>query len=187
MNNADIVCLACYQNGGAFECIHIENIAIRAYKIAPEKFSWKHYPERIDLRTVQYALKDEALRDGARIQGNLREGYQLTPTGLKWAEEFSKSIQDTTEPKAISATSNQIDAERHRIRNTEAFKKIVKGDHESLMPRDFEAFLRINEYFPPNLRAERIAKIKNVVHGDSQLEWVWNTLYEKFGEHDNAE
>lgn len=182
MNNADVVCLACYQRGGALDRIDIEYIAVSAYKIAPEKFSWKHYPERIDLRTVQYALKDETNRDTARIQGNLREGYQLTPTGLHWAEEFSNSIPETTEPTVKAAASNQLNAERHRLRNTVAFKKIVKGNQESLMPRDYEAFLRINEYFPPHLRAERIAKIKNVVYGDAQLESVWNTLYKKFGE-----
>jgi hypothetical protein len=135
---------------------------------------------------VQYALKNEILRDTARIQGSLREGYQLTPTGLKWAEDFSKLIPETTELSEKTAISNQLNAERHRLRNTEAFKKIIKKNHEALLPRDYDAFLRINEYFPPNLRAERIAKIKNVVHGDSQLEWVWNILYEKFGDENNV-
>ncbi len=186
MNNADVVSLACYQSGGAFEHIDIEHIAVSAYRIAPGKFAWKHYPERIDLRTVQYALKDEALREGARIQGSLRDGYQMTPKGLQWAEEVLKSMPDTTGLSSLTTTSKQINAERHRLKNTEAFKKIVEGKTYNLMRRDYEAFLRINEYFPSNLRSERIVKIRNVVYGDAQLEWVWNTLYEKFGEGDNA-
>lgn len=186
MNNADVVSLACYQSGGAFEHIDIEHIAVSAYKIAPGKFAWKHYPERIDLRTVQYALKDEALREGARIQGSLRDGYQLTPKGLQWVEDVLNSKPEITAPASITATSNQLNAERHRLRNTGAFKKIMERKTDSLTFRDYEAFLRINEYFPPNLRYERIAKIRNVVHGDSQLEWVWNTLYEKYGEENNG-
>jgi hypothetical protein len=186
MNNADVICLACYQSGGAIECIDIEHIAVRAYKIAPDKFAWKHYPERIDLRTVQYALKDESMHKDARIHGSLRAGYQLTPTGLQWVEESLNLLPEKKELESITTTSKQLNAERHRLRNTEAFKKIIAGKTNSLMFRDYETFLRINEYFPSNLRTERITKIMNVVHGDSQLEWVWNTLYEKFGEEDNA-
>ncbi len=183
MNNADAVSLACYEAGGALNRIDIEHIALAAYEIAPVQFCWKHFPERIDLRTVQYALKNEVLSTAPRLTGSVKDGYQLTPVGLEWAHGSVSAVGNDVADDRQGVTP-KIEAERRRLRSTSAFRKHVAGGDAAITRQDFDAFVRINDYFPDALRTERIAKITNIVAGDSELEGVWRTLKTRFGDED---
>lgn len=181
MNNADAVCLACYEAGGALSRIDIEHIALAAYEIAPVQFCWKHFPDRIDLRTVQYALKNEVLGTAPRLTGSMKDGYQLTPVGLEWVRASADADRKEVSGEQQGVTP-KIEAERRRLRSSSAFKKHVSGGDTAITRQDYDAFVRINDYFPDALRSERIARIANIVAGDSELEEVWNTIKTKFGD-----
>jgi hypothetical protein len=177
----DFVVFALSISGGATNKVDIEYIAEAAYQLSPERFQWKYFPERIDLRTVQYALKDCLHEKPSRIRGSIKHGYQLTNVGLTW-------VSDVRELPLISAEDNDIAispmkvirSERHRLRNTSAYAKYAKGASDELTRRDFESFVRVNSYFPSHLRDERMQRVQNVVDGDMDLSKLWKILCEKF-------
>lgn len=180
MKNTDAVCLACHEVGGAFNRIDIEDIALTVYELAPSQFCWNHHPDRVDLRKVQYALKNEALSADSRLAGSVKEGYQLTPHGLEWLQSTTKNRGEDGPSGSLDIVP-KIDSERRRLRSTTAFKKHANGKADTITRLDFNAFVRINDYFPETLRTQRMARIKNIVAGDAELEAVWSSLKSIFG------
>lgn len=180
MKNADAVCLACFKLEGSLKSVDLEHIALVAYELAPLQFGWNHYPDRIDLRKVQYALKNEVLNANPRLTGSVKEGYQLTPLGLEWSRNMPELRRDdeTTDQKQVIP---KIGIERRRLRSSAACRKYFSGVVDTITRQDFDAFVRINDYFPEALRAQRIAKIDNIVAGDVELEKVWNLMKARFG------
>lgn len=185
MNNADAVCLACYVAGGSLERIDIEHIGLEAYQLSPTQFCWKHYPERIDLRKVQYALKDEMRTVNPRLTGSVKEGYQLTPAGLVWSRSFSDVRPDDGHGDSQDVIP-KIAAERRRLRTSIVFRKYSTDEVDSITRQDFDAFVRINDYFPESLRSQRFARVENIVAGDTELEKVWAVLKQRFGGSENV-
>lgn len=180
MNNADAVCLGCYEAGGALRRIDVEHIALAAYELSPSQFCWKHYPDRIDLRKVQNALKDEMRANHPRLTGSVKEGYQLTPIGLEWTQGASE-IRSESGHSDLQNVIPKIEAERRRLRMSSVFRKYSSGEVSTITRQDFDAFVRINEYFPESLRTQRIVKMENIVSGDAELEKIWAALKLRYG------
>ena len=180
--NNDIVALAVFQCGGTTETVDIEFIADTAYQLAPTRFGWRHFPDRIDLRTVQYALKNEATEHKPRITGSLKYGYQMTAAGVSWAKEHLAVGTHHITGSRVGSTEHHLEIERHRLRQSAAYRKVADGRIGELSSRDYESFVRVNEYFPKALRQERIQKIDNLVSGQVDLEPVWKLLCERFKE-----
>jgi hypothetical protein len=179
-SNNDIVALAVFILGGAVNQVDIEFVADKAYELAPSKFCWKHFPRRIDLRVVQYALKNACKEESAKITGSIRHGYQMTPEGIEWAERISSQGISQVEATRAESQGHIVELERKRLRHSIAFAKFAKGEQEEITRRDFQAFVRINEYFPPNLKSERIQRVANVAEGQSDLRQLWQFLEQRF-------
>lgn len=180
MRNDDIAALAVHLAGGGIRQIDIEFVADAAYELAPGRFCWKHYPDRIDLRTVQYALKDAARQHEPKIQGTVRHGYQMTPAGIEWAAATLSEGDFQRDGTRRNSQQEQLEGERNRLRHSAAYRKYHEGESSSVNRRDFEAFVRINEYFPEALRTERIRKIDNAVLREDDLEELWTHLKRQF-------
>jgi hypothetical protein len=177
-SNKDIATLAVFFSGGILKTVDIEVIADTAFKLSPARFCWKLYADRIDLRTVQYALKDALSINNPKIKGSLRSGFQMTDVGLTWAKEQENDGKNFTGEK-MGSIDQQIEVERNRLRNTEAYKKIIHGHIDGLIRRDFESFVRINEYFPLKLKKTRFHKMDVIISGEEDLVKVWKILTEK--------
>src|SRR5262249_29068086 len=57
-SQAEIVTLAVYRLGGAQRAIDTEDAAVEAHRIAPGRFSWKKYPDQINLELIRVFLSD---------------------------------------------------------------------------------------------------------------------------------
>jgi len=184
LTNRNVIVIALYGAGGGKHSIDIEHIADGAYHIAPSLFSWKYFPERIDLRTVQYALKNCAYEQPQRVQGSLRHGYQLTSEGIAWARKNISTTQgtDADDDRFEKNKSALLEAERHRLRQTTAYKKYSAGAADELTHRDYETFVRINQYFSERLRMARTGRISDIVNDDAELSELWYLLREQYQE-----
>lgn len=90
--NWEIVVLALHQAGGALTPVQTEDVAVRAWKLAPQRFSWRNYPEYPDLDTARVALTDaQKEKNGRLVQGDKRGGWSLTPAGLTWVQQEGAS------------------------------------------------------------------------------------------------
>jgi len=181
LNNQQIVTLAVARLGGLQRAIDLEDIAIASYDIAPSRFCWKKYPDRIDLRSVYDALKDACRSNPPLLRGGSKRGYMLTPEGQVLADSIEEigPAQIAERPRRLSE-AEWIENERVRLQRTEAFRKWHNGKRAEITLRDLQEFLRINEYFPAHLRAERIAKIANAAKGSSEIEALLDYLLETF-------
>jgi hypothetical protein len=181
LSNPQIVTLAVYQLGGGVTPVEVEDIAVRSSELAGKRFSWRKYPEQIDLRIVQYSLRDACKEDLGLLQGSSKFGYMLTGTGLDWASSLKRIDQGVMSPRKASP-DDLINRERFRLENTRAFTKYVSGRAPEIVLADFREFTRVNDYFPEHLKKQRYTKIENAIRGNKRLQDVWDYLIESFKE-----
>ena len=171
-NNSDVTIIAVYQLGGALRYIHLEDVAVKAAELSPKAFSWKKYPERINLEAVRIALKNELEAKTKRVLGSIRHGWMLTPHGLSWCLE---NVSGETSQSPIE----QIHKEIARIKKNEVFNKVASSRMAEITDDDLKAVLRIDEYFSPRNRSERILAFANTAVIEPQLKPVLTTLKRK--------
>ncbi len=183
LSNVQIVLLAIFDLGGETNSIDIEDIAIKVYEYAPEKFSWRKYKDKIDLRVVTYAIKDamKPKRGPSLVSGNYSHVFMLTADGFS----LVKSLATTSESIKSSSYRNRSIAEKlilekNRLASSTAYIKYISGESENITFGDFQDFARVNEYFPAHALQRRYALISNVVRDDEKLESCWQFLQEKF-------
>lgn len=58
LSNHEIVTLAVFLLGGDSQRIDTEDTAIKANELAPRRFTWRKYPDQINIETVRKRLWD---------------------------------------------------------------------------------------------------------------------------------
>src|SRR5258706_6870778 len=131
-NNVQLVTIAVAQLGGASHPVDREDIAVQVNSIAPGKFTWRKYPDQIDLVAITYALGDAAkARYGSLVVRDLKGLWMLSPAGVKWVDtlnpsEFSSISAENMKPRPHSTVAT-IDTERARLLTTQAYELFVSG------------------------------------------------------------
>jgi len=185
LSNPELVTIAVAILDGDVEYVGREDIAITVNDIAPGRFNWRKYPERIDLNAVGTALRDaKKPKNGALLVGDNARGWMLSPAGLKRIRALDIGTgQDVPSIKyrKDSISANQ-EAECARLRSTQAYRLFVAGESEAIALRDFYQFARVNEYFQSKARQRRYAVIDNAVVDDETLSELWGLLKKRFVE-----
>jgi hypothetical protein len=182
LNNAQIVTLAVAQLGGEAKAVDMEDIAVAAYKIAPSRFCWRKYPDRIDLGLIRDALRDaKKKKNGALLQGDNKGGWMISAYGLQRISLLSlEPSYDTEAFTRRNSTLAALHIERDRLMQSEACRKFQAGKAATISLTDFHRFVRINEYFPSHKRKERFTAIENVISEEENLKAVWSFLKSQF-------
>ena len=170
--NRDIIVIAVFQLGGGLRHIHLEDVAMKAAKLAPRRFCWKKYPDQINLESVRITLKNELGLPNRRILGSIRDGWMLTPDGLSWCLAAASG-------GGSQGLVDEIRREINRAKKTVAFGKSISGRGSEVSTIEMEAFLRVNDYFTARDRRERILALANAAVLDPQLRLVLNNLQEQ--------
>lgn len=140
LTNIDVTLFALYKLEGAVKKIHTEHIAWEAYKLAPEKFSWrlkeyreKNLPDKTLVRHSLEKAKEVNLVIGKSRgdRGGEREGWQLTPEGVIWIEKNLERIS-----KALEVIISSYPREE----STRFLKKIKKSQLYNLYLEDSNLF-----------------------------------------------
>ena len=184
LTNVDLTIVALNILGASINYIDVEDIAVKVYELSPSKFGWKRYPEKIDKGVVLFALKDAIRKFPKYIQGSIKKGYMLTNLGL----DYSLSLIDEMKNEKIKKTSRKdsleynFETERLRMRNTVAFRKYSENKENLITIREFNDFVKMNEYFPDHLKKKRFSIIEKSVESDNDLYKLWKILKNKFAE-----
>ena len=56
--NRQILTIAVGNLGGHEQAVHTEDVALEVGKLAPGRFAWRKYPDRIDINVVLQGLGD---------------------------------------------------------------------------------------------------------------------------------
>lgn len=168
LTNIDITLFVLYKLGGAVKKIHTEHVAWEAFQLAPERFSWrlkefreKNLPDKTPVRHALEASKKMGKlvigKSGGDRSGG-REGWQLTPDGVKWIESNLKRISDAL--KVIVSSYPKEDSARF-------LKKIKKSQLYKLYLNDSDLSEANNYMFidmlncTPEATSETIKRIFN--------------------------
>jgi hypothetical protein len=185
LTNYQLATMAVALLGGESEFIDREDIAIKLDEIAPGRFSWRKYQDRIDLVVVVAALRDaKKTKNGKLLVGNNNRGWMLSPSGLKWIKNLNLIAPQNKKSNGYRKDSiyANLEMERDRLRSTKAYELFKNDDFQEICLHDFYRFARVNEYFQTKARQRRYAILDNAVAEDSTLSSLWNLLKEKFPE-----
>ena len=122
LDNPDVIPLALYQLGGVGRYIDIEDIFMKCYELAPERFAWRKY-EVPNYKIAAKALSDfEDKHPGVLIRTPDGLQRQLSAEGVKWVRRrlpvLSKLISDAVRQPPSRRPSQRL---LNEISNHELF------------------------------------------------------------------
>ncbi len=169
-----VVTLALYRLGGGERAIDTEDIGVEAHHIAPGRFSWRKYPDQINLELIRVFLSDAKKTQNSLVMGSGRTGWRLTQKGLKWAEAASKSIgeSDLSRTRAQSRSGSIDEQRRHRERarivKSHAWQLWKTGAHDIPISDAKEVF-RLDSYARGDLRMAKMTRLRAMFSDDNEL------------------
>ncbi len=172
-SQVELVTLAVFLCGGDTHAIDTEDIAVKVNELAPGRFTWRKYPEQINLELVRTYLSAAKGRSGY-LSGVGKAGWTLTPKGLAWVKTEGQALlsQDTSRRRA-ELKGGSIDEvrwrrERDRVLVTSAWKRWSQG-HRDILERDAEEVFRIDGYAIGRTRDMKIARLRKMFDDDPEL------------------
>lgn len=175
VTHAELVTWAVYLLGGDQRRIDTEDVAVRAFQLAPKRFSWRKYPEQINLELVRVYLSDAKKPEhGGLLTGSGRTGWSLTRKGLTWLRSAQSKLQKLgtseshrRESRAGSVDSGRRDRERKRILALPAWARWSAGDESVNLAEAREVF-RLDSYSTTQVREAKLTRLR-AMFGDDEL------------------
>lgn len=172
-----LVSLALYLLGGAGTVVDTEDVAVRADQLAPGRFSWRKYPDQINLELVRVALNDARKKEaGGLVRGTGRGGWSLTVAGRRWAEENLHRVEGADlSRRRQQRTAGSIDErrwqrERLRVLTTEAWRQwSEKPDRSSITAEAAADLYRVDRYVLGRAREMKVNRLREMFADDPEL------------------
>lgn len=169
-----LVTLALYLEGGEDRFIDTEDIAVKAHSIAPGRFSWRKYPEQINLELVRVFLSDAKKPDkGVLVSGSGRKGWTLTSEGLKWVKNVgldlveNEDLSNKTSKRAGSIDHVRRSRELQRIKSSDAWRKWTDAETD-ISKNEANHVFRIDSYSKGDMLRLKIDRLQKAFIDDNQ-------------------
>lgn len=167
-----VVALAAYLAGAERTNVDTEDIAVKANEIAPGRFSWRKYPDQIDLDLIYKHLWDLTKEDkGALVTGSKKEGWLLTPAGTALAEREVAKLESLREARVKRPRNEELwlGRERKRMLAEPAYRKVQEGRDGEITKVEAEKFFRLDEYVIGTARERKIQQAQNAFQADPEI------------------
>lgn len=147
LTNIDIAVYALYRLGGAERRVDTEEVAMECYRLAPDRFSWKLYPEHPDSEPGRSALFDARKpKKGGLVRGSKGKGmgWMLTPAGIDRIQMLLPHLEKIAAGDARERSDRQlIQRYMNELERHPAYQEFLKaGDCEGVKEYEFTDFLR---------------------------------------------
>ena len=176
ISQVQVVTLAVFLEGGDQRAVDTEDVAVRANELAPGRFTWRKYPDQINLEIVRVYLSDaKSAQNGGLIVGSGRTGWSLTSAGLKWAREASKRLRGVdlsrsrNEGAGGSVDERRWRRERTRLLATPAWKRWAKDPRTRIDRKDAAEVFRIDSYAEGRMRTMKITRLRSLFAEDAEV------------------
>jgi hypothetical protein len=172
-SQAEVVTFAVYNLGGAQKAIDTEDVAVEAHRLAPGRFSWRRYPDQINLELIRVYLSDAKLKHDL-LMGSGKTGWRLTQHGLKWAESAEGQItpQQSSRTRAQSRSGSIEEQrwrrERARVLGTHAWQLWNSGQRTVPLAEAKEVF-RIDSYARGEMLEAKLTRLTDLFADDKEL------------------
>lgn len=180
--NHEVVTLAVYLLGGASQAVDTEDVALKANQIAPGRFTWRKYPDQINLEIVRVYLSDaKKPQKGSLLMGSGSGGWFLTTNGLALARKRLPELQavDTSRANLGVRERRWVETERARILADPAVEKWRSGGGAAVTAQEVEALFRVDEYVRGEARTRKVTRILNTFADDPALGQALRELAKK--------
>jgi hypothetical protein len=167
LSNSEIVVIAALRAGAAGVHVDTEDIAVKANEIGPGRFSWKKYPDQINIDSVRKRLWDARKR--GHLVGSERDGWLLTEVGAAFARKYrrSLSVEKTTRLSLNERKWRRL--EKARLLATAAYMKFGSGQISSITAREAQGFFRIDAYVSKSAIENKILRVLNAFGDDREI------------------
>ncbi len=172
LSNHEIVTLSVYLLGGESKHIDTEEVAVKANQLAPGRFTWRKYPDQINIENVRTFLSDaKKSKNGSYLAGSGKDGWILTEKGFDFAQRRVKDLEgvDLSRESLTPREKQRIRRERVRMLASEAFLKFQSSGADAVTAQEAKAFFRIDEYVTGQVRERKIIRILNTFGSDPEL------------------
>jgi len=189
-SNIEVVTIAVYLLGGDSAYVDTEDVAIKANELAPGRFTWRKYPDQINIEKVRISLSDaKKLNKGAYLFGFHREGWILTENGLEFSLKRIDDLKNTDLSRRAFSTKERawLYREKARMLSTVAYEKANSKNVDDLIIPEIEAFFRLDEYVTGRARELKIARIMTAFANDPELGDIVRTLARRVRKNDREQ
>lgn len=170
----DVVVLAVFLLNGESKSVDTEDVAAKSHELAPGMFSWRKYPDQINLELVRVTLSDaKKAKNGALVTGSGRQGWRLSSFGLSWAsaqgqELLTGGIQwDLGSKKAGSVDTKRQQREKKRLQASRAWDNWKRNREVSV--QDARELFRIDDYATPRMIEVKVVRLQSLFMDDEDL------------------
>ena len=167
LSNTDIVVIAAFRVGAATQHVDTEDVAVKANEIGPGRFTWKKYPDQINIDSVSKRLWDGRKR--GYLVGSERDGWLLTETGATLARKYRRSSNVEEKIRLSLNERKWRRVEKTRLLATAAHLKFRSGEMSSITAREAEGFFRIDAYVSKSAMENKILRVLNAFSDDREI------------------
>jgi hypothetical protein len=167
LSNSEIVVIAAFRAGAAGLYADTEDIAVKANEIGPGRFTWKKYPEQINIDTVRKRLWDARKR--GHLLGSERDGWLLTESGVTFARQYKRKLGTETTIRLSLNERKWRRMEKARLLTTAAHLKFSSGGASGITARESRGFFRIDAYVGKSAIENKILRIVNAFSDDHEI------------------
>ena len=175
VGQSEIVTLAVFMLGGAQRFIDTEDVAMKAFELAPHRFSWRKYPRQINLELVRVCLSNARKPDkGTLLRGSGRKGWSLTTKGNKWIEanlnlfECDFSLGPNKSRRAGSVDAARADRESKRLQSSAAWRQ-WREDPRAVRATQAKEIFRIDSYTKPAMLSLKLDRMLSLFRNDPEI------------------
>ena len=183
LTNVAIVTYAVAVLGGVDRPVHLEEVAVKAYELAPGAFRWDldEFASRIDKDKVRVSLTD-AEKDvkGALVRGvgQTRGGrtkrtdlWRLTAAGSAWVVENRGVIEEATGVGMPSLKRGKAQDLRRRVADSDLFRRFEEDGQLEYSPYEFADLLECSPDASNAVFRDRFEALRGQIMllGDTQL------------------
>lgn len=170
----DLVVLMVHVLGGDSRAVDTEDVAIKVHELAPGMFSWRKYPEQINLELVRVTLSNaKKSKYGALLTGSGRAGWRLSLAGIRWvASHDHKLVEGSLRWDSARRTAGSIDVVRKaqelkRLKGSEAWRKW--SEDVTVSPADAQWLFRIDSFTSEAQKTRKIIRIMSLFADEKEV------------------
>jgi len=189
LSNHEIVTLAVLLLGGESQYVDTEDVAVRVNELAPGRYTWRKYPEQINLELIRVYLSDaKKPKKGAYLLGSGNSGWMLTERGLAFARK-SIALLDVIDLSSVALKPRDRqwrEGQRVRMLASAAFTKFSTGQKDLVSAKEAADFFRIDDYVFGQARERRLVRFLNAFGDDPALGKMVRQLAKRLRKEDTA-
>lgn len=165
LSNQDVILASIAKLGGRAAPAHVEDIAVTAHKIDPQRFVWSLYEEQIDLEKIRSTIRFMSREEGGQlVVGATRDGWLLSRRGLERVRALATWL-----PEIVGSDEDLAAAERERVRQHPAVVRAMEGQAAQASKTELDELFRPVGVSPQLSRAVLIERLLNVVGDEAEL------------------